>query len=76
LAKLLRNAMATASIPATASSRARRSTLLVQIVSRKSRAVGEGTTRHAEAELARHEGTRHLQLQVVEVVAMLAADLE
>ncbi len=50
--------------------------LLVQIVPREGRAVGEGAPRHAEAELARHQGTRHLQLQVVEIVAMLAADLE
>jgi hypothetical protein len=50
--------------------------LLVQIVPRQRRPIGESAPRHAEAEVARHEGMRHLELQVVEVVAMLAADLQ
>ena len=47
---------------------------LVKLLER--RAVGQGALRHVEAQIARHERARVLQHQVVEIVALLAPDLD
>ena len=49
---------------------------LVEVVPFERRAVGQRPPRHTEAEVARRQRRRHLQLQVVEVVAVLAPDLQ
>jgi hypothetical protein len=69
LVKLCRKEIAMASMPASSSSRARRPTCATST----SRSIA---LRHVEAQVARHERPRQVDVEVVDLVAALARDLD